>query len=120
VNDDVGSPGRAQREVIVLYVARGQLDLLAGDYRAEFGGRDFVEVSRGGQVLSRPYREVVDDPDGVAAFLLQGPYQGRPDKATAARDQPVQEDRSSERLPSKLLVPACMSILAEGYLPRIP
>src|SRR5918994_1275846 len=35
VNDDVGAPGRAQREILVRYVACDELEVLAGDHRAE-------------------------------------------------------------------------------------
>src|SRR5215204_5258521 len=49
------------------------------------------EIACGGQVLSCPHSKVVDDPDGVPVFLHKGPDQGRPDKAAAARDQPVHE-----------------------------
>jgi hypothetical protein len=115
MNDGVGSPGGAKREVFVRYVAGDQLDLLAGDHRAEPVVRYFDEVPGGSQVLSRPYREVVDDPDAMPSFLHERPDQGRPDKTTAARDQPVHEDRSGEKSPCKLLVPACIPV----SLPRV-
>src|SRR5829696_1971357 len=113
VHDHVGALGGSQRQSRVLYVADDELDPLVRGDGTGLLGRDFDEVACGCQVFPGSYGQVIHHPDPVAALLHEGPDQGRPDKAAAARDQPVHEHRVSERVRSEVFLIVCMLILLD-------